>query len=199
MIYKSNRLIFLLLDPLMLNGPWSMLSILACYLLFVNKIGPQLMKDREPFQLRGVLLAHNIILVILNSYFFVESLICLRFGLSLLNFDFPDRSDTSAMAMRMINSAYLYFLTKFVDLFDTVFFVMRKKYNQVSHEKKEMNLTRSVQICLTCSNMIKSVLTLLFSTGYCLASLSPHSSSNTRMDGIPDSTNCCPNWSFPCG
>jgi len=118
--------------PLMTNGPWSMLSILACYLLFVNKIGPQLMKERAPFQLRSVMIAYNILLVTLNSYFFIESLICLRFGLSLLNFDFPDRSDTSELSMRMINSAYLYFLTKFVDLFDTVFFVMRKKYNQVT-------------------------------------------------------------------
>lgn len=35
-------------------------------------------------------------------------------------------------AKEFIWSCYLYWLTKFIDLLDTVFFVLRKKYNQIS-------------------------------------------------------------------
>lgn len=38
----------------------------------------------------------------------------------------------TALAKEQIWSGYIYWLTKFVDLLDTVFFVLRKKYNQVS-------------------------------------------------------------------
>jgi elongation of very long chain fatty acids protein 7 len=118
---------------LMQNGPWTMLSIMCAYLIFVKKLGPELMKNREPFVLRTPMLIYNIFLVVFNAYFFVEALICIRFGLDLFIFDFPDRTDTGPKAMRMIYSGYAYFLTKFVDLLDTVFFVLRKKYSQVRY------------------------------------------------------------------
>ena len=115
----------------MSNGPWSMLTILFAYLLFVKHLGPQLMKERQAFNLRQIMIVYNISLVVFNVYFFIEALICIRFGLELLNFQFPDNRDVSPSAIRIINSAYLYFISKFLDLFDTVFFVLRKKQNQV--------------------------------------------------------------------
>ena len=113
------------------NGPWTMISILLAYLVFVKRIGPQLMKDRQAFNLRHIMIAYNVMLVALNVYFFVEALICIRFGLDLIDFQFPDNRDLSPRSIRMINSGYLYYLTKFLDLFDTIFFVLRKKYSQV--------------------------------------------------------------------
>lgn len=117
--------------PLMGNGPWTMFSIIFAYLIFVKKLGPKLMKNREPFVLRQLMLIYNICLVLFNAYFFFEALICIRFGLDLFDFEFPDRYDVSPKSMRLIYSGYAYFLTKFLDLFDTVFFVLRKKYSQV--------------------------------------------------------------------
>jgi len=117
--------------PLMGNGPWTLFTIMFAYLLFVKKIGPELMKNRGPFVLRKLLLVYNITLVLLNAYFFVEALIGIRFGLGLFNFEFPDRHDVSPKSIRFIFSGYFYFLTKFLDLFDTIFFVLRKKYSQV--------------------------------------------------------------------
>lgn len=46
--------------------------------------------------------------------------------------NFPDRMDVSPHAIRTINSGYLYYLSKYVDLLDTIFFVLRKKYNQIT-------------------------------------------------------------------
>lgn len=89
------------------------------------------MKDRKPFTLRHSMFIYNISLVAFNVYFFIEALICIRFGIDLFDFEFPDKHDMSSKSMRMIYSGYAYFLTKFLDLFDTIFFILRKKYSQV--------------------------------------------------------------------
>jgi hypothetical protein len=71
-------------------------------------------------------------MVLLNLYFFRESLICLNYGLECFNFRYPSREDLSAMAQRKLFVGYLYIVSKLLDLTDTIFFVLRKKYNQVT-------------------------------------------------------------------
>ena len=34
--------------------------------------------------------------------------------------------------LKMVYAAYIYYFSKFPELFDTIFFVMRKRYDQVS-------------------------------------------------------------------
>ncbi|XP_054158431.1 elongation of very long chain fatty acids protein 7-like [Oppia nitens] len=118
--------------PMMDNGPWTMLSIMASYLVFVRYIGPQLMKDRQAFSLHYLMLFYNILLVLINVYYFAEMLACINYGWDLMDFQFPNKFDVSPKAIRLLYSGYGYFLTKFLDLFDTIFFVLRKKYSQVS-------------------------------------------------------------------
>lgn len=55
--------------PLM-YGPWGLAAILLTYLVFVRKLGPQLMKNRGPFGLRKTLIAYNAAMVVINVYFF---------------------------------------------------------------------------------------------------------------------------------
>ncbi|CAG2171864.1 unnamed protein product [Oppiella nova] len=90
------------------------------------------MKSRPAYTLRHTMLLYNTVLVIFNVYFFIEALVCIRFGLDLFDFEFPNKYDVSTRSLRLIYSGYAYFLSKFLDLFDTVFFVLRKKYSQVS-------------------------------------------------------------------
>lgn len=66
--------------PLMGDGPWTMLVIMSSYVLFVKKIGPRLMKDRDPFQLRGLIIAYNAIMVATNFWFFTEAIVCMKYG-----------------------------------------------------------------------------------------------------------------------
>lgn len=40
--------------PLMSGGPLPVLTIVLVYLLFVTKIGPKIMKNRKPFELKRV-------------------------------------------------------------------------------------------------------------------------------------------------
>lgn len=56
--------------PLM-QSPWPTISISTLYLLFVW-LGPKWMKDREPFQMRLVLIIYNFGMVLLNLFIFRE-------------------------------------------------------------------------------------------------------------------------------
>lgn len=51
-----------------MSSPWPVLSIVAFYLLFVTKLGPDLMKDRNPFNIKPVILIYNLYQTIFNAY-----------------------------------------------------------------------------------------------------------------------------------
>lgn len=54
-----------------MQSPWPTLCISTFYLLFVW-LGPKWMKDREPFQMRLVLIIYNFGMVLLNLFIFRE-------------------------------------------------------------------------------------------------------------------------------
>ncbi|KAL0892503.1 hypothetical protein ABMA27_015606 [Loxostege sticticalis] len=106
-----------------------LVCLVIAYLAYVLKIGPDYMKNREPYKLKNTILVYNAIQVILSAYFVYLSL------LSLIPFGFfPETcvEDDPEKRKVMIYAVYIYFLGKITELLDTVFFVLRKKYNQVS-------------------------------------------------------------------
>ncbi|KAF9802538.1 hypothetical protein SFRURICE_013725 [Spodoptera frugiperda] len=83
-------------------GP--VLTILAVYLVFVLKIGPVFMRKREGYKLTYTLLIYNAIQVAFSVY----------------------------LVYRILMGTYLYLAAKLTELLDTVFFVLRKKNNQIT-------------------------------------------------------------------
>uniref|UniRef100_A0A2K6GXW9 Elongation of very long chain fatty acids protein n=1 Tax=Propithecus coquereli TaxID=379532 RepID=A0A2K6GXW9_PROCO len=89
--------------PLM-GSPLLMTSILLTYVYFVLSLGPRIMANRKPFQLRGLMIVYNFSLVAFSLYIVYE----------------------------MVRVAWLFLFSKFIELMDTVIFILRKKDGQVT-------------------------------------------------------------------
>ncbi|XP_059062788.1 elongation of very long chain fatty acids protein 4-like [Achroia grisella] len=111
-----------------LINPNEVAFVLATYLLFVLKIGPIIMESRTAFRIKGFLIFYNVLKVINSSILAYKFLsYVLKNGL------FPRKCEHDNLTLYIIASLYWkYMVTKFLDLFDTVFFIIRKKYNQVT-------------------------------------------------------------------
>lgn len=51
-----------------MQSPFPVITILVIYLYFVLKLGPELMKNREAFNLKGVMIAYNAYQVIFSTW-----------------------------------------------------------------------------------------------------------------------------------
>ncbi|CAG2118818.1 unnamed protein product, partial [Medioppia subpectinata] len=118
--------------PLMGGGPLPVLIIMSAYLLFVTRIGPWIMAKRPALELRTPMLVYNTTMVIVNAYFFAKFISFADYGRVFTRFQFPSPYDRSPASVAIVSTTNLYFWSKFVDLMDTVFFVLRKRQRQVS-------------------------------------------------------------------
>lgn len=118
--------------PLMRGGPWTVLSILFAYIWFVKVSGPQLMKSRPAYDLRRVMFVYNLVMSLFNGYFFGLVAIHSNFGLITWRCTPNDPSAFDDVWKWRLKMGWVFFMSKFVDLADTFFFVARKNFHQVS-------------------------------------------------------------------
>uniref|UniRef100_A0A1B6LNN6 Elongation of very long chain fatty acids protein n=1 Tax=Graphocephala atropunctata TaxID=36148 RepID=A0A1B6LNN6_9HEMI len=104
----------------LMSHPWPMLLIILLYLGFVLRLGPSLMKKRDPLQLQNLLLIYNGAMVVFSVWWIVKAIF--QFGLTIPNEE----------SIYVNSLMWYYLMSKFVELLDTVFFVLRKKQNQIS-------------------------------------------------------------------
>ncbi|XP_034946044.1 elongation of very long chain fatty acids protein 7-like isoform X2 [Chelonus insularis] len=111
--------------------PWPGLAIVGFYLYFIYTLGPRLMANRQPFNLDRILQIYNVIQIILSGYLVYQALHLAWLG----NYSFicePVDYSNNPRAIQIARTVWVYFIVKLIDLLDTVFFVLRKKQNQVS-------------------------------------------------------------------
>ncbi|KAL7292505.1 hypothetical protein TKK_0014080 [Trichogramma kaykai] len=131
-ILQSNK------DPMvdtwpLMSSPKPVLLILAAYLTFVLKIGPWIMERRPAFELKTALILYNAFQVLFSIW-----LVTLTLNVNLLDLVFTDtcKADSAPADGVLQNTlsigGWWYFFSKITELLDTVFFILRKKYNQVS-------------------------------------------------------------------
>uniref|UniRef100_A0A3P8S1L6 Elongation of very long chain fatty acids protein 1 n=1 Tax=Amphiprion percula TaxID=161767 RepID=A0A3P8S1L6_AMPPE len=89
--------------PLM-QSPVPMTAILLSYLFFVLYLGPRIMANRKPFQLKEAMIVYNFLLVALSIFIVYE----------------------------MVRVAWLFWFSKIIELMDTIFFVLRKRHGQIT-------------------------------------------------------------------
>lgn len=117
--------------PLLSSGPWHVVTIVGLWLYFVLSYGPRFMKNREPYDLRQAMLYHNGILVAVNGIGLLLAIPMTNFGEMLYSCRLVD-TDNSASERVLFLSGYIYYISKLVDLMDTVYFVLRKKYTHIT-------------------------------------------------------------------
>ncbi|XP_030755498.1 elongation of very long chain fatty acids protein 7-like [Sitophilus oryzae] len=118
-------------DWFMVGSPGKLALILIFYVYFCTKIGPRIMKNRKPLQLTKTIQFYDIIQVILNVYLVYEGIKC-GWGTTYRFACEPIDYSGSEVGLRMRRGVWLYYMVKLTDLLDTVFFVLRKKYNQIT-------------------------------------------------------------------
>ncbi|XP_044184403.1 elongation of very long chain fatty acids protein 4-like isoform X1 [Acropora millepora] len=112
--------------------PWPTVAFLAAY-LFIVKVGPKIMEKRRAYNLREVLIVYNFAIVLLSAYMMYEVIASV---LDIPNFNYLCehihyvRGDPKQT--RLARAVYIFWMSKFVESFDTVFFILRKKNNQVT-------------------------------------------------------------------
>uniref|UniRef100_A0A182KGV3 Elongation of very long chain fatty acids protein n=1 Tax=Anopheles christyi TaxID=43041 RepID=A0A182KGV3_9DIPT len=128
---KSGKWNERVLDLPLLRSVWTVPLITGAYLYFVLNLGPKLMANRKPVEMRNFLCIYNLAQVAANVWSFAKGMQYLR----TYTFSFvcqPMLLDRSEQSMDELRLGYVYFLLKLLDLSDTVFFVLRKKQSHVS-------------------------------------------------------------------
>jgi len=116
--------------PLM-SSIWITTAICVLYVYIVKVWGPRFMQDREPYQIKGIMLVYNLFQTLFSTWMFMEGWGFYVSGNYNWQCEPVDYSD-SPTAKRAVNLAWWYFFSKFIDLFDSFFFVARKKFGHLS-------------------------------------------------------------------
>lgn len=119
-------------DLLWMRTPEVALGVVVAYLAFVC-IVPRIMKSRQPFDLRGLIVAYNFAMVAMSTYMCSEYFLTSRqlgYSYACQGVDWSYSRDP--VTMRLVHVNWLFFISKIIELADTVFFILRKKDNQVT-------------------------------------------------------------------
>ncbi|XP_013134267.1 PREDICTED: elongation of very long chain fatty acids protein 7-like [Papilio polytes] len=101
--------------------------VIGAYLALVLKILPAYMKNRRPYTLKGLLIFYNAFQVFYSAYLvFIYTSYILKHGIICTS------CPQGEFLKQVTRDIFPYFLAKQIDLLDTVFFVLRKKDNQVT-------------------------------------------------------------------
>ncbi|XP_041976505.1 elongation of very long chain fatty acids protein 7-like [Aricia agestis] len=102
-------------------------SVIALYLLLVLRLLPEFMRYRKPYSLNRVLRVYNAFQVLFSLYAVIlYTRYIFQHGI------ITTRCPKGPQLEKVIEEIWPYFIAKHVDLLDTVFFVLRKKDNQVT-------------------------------------------------------------------
>ena len=119
-------------DWAMMASPMPTFGIVAIYLLVVY-YGQKVMAQRPSgFEIRNVMVLYNACMVALSLYLVYEfSVAGWIFGSYTLGCQPVDPS-MHPQALRMARACWLYYISKLIELADTVFFVLRRKFQLIT-------------------------------------------------------------------
>ncbi|XP_066993694.2 very long chain fatty acid elongase AAEL008004 [Anabrus simplex] len=118
-------------DVFYARSPLPCAILIVSYVYITTVLGPRLMKNRPAFKMDGVIRLYDVVQIALNAYFFFRCL--LNITNEEINWQcMPVLHDNSYLSVLIEEHAHYFVWLKVFDLLDTIFFVLRKKFNQVS-------------------------------------------------------------------
>ncbi|XP_014478533.1 PREDICTED: elongation of very long chain fatty acids protein AAEL008004-like [Dinoponera quadriceps] len=118
-------------DLFLIGNLWCVPFMNIFYLFFANKVGLKFMEKRQPYEINRIIQIYNVLQIIINLYLFFM----VSYAMWLINFNFRcepiDYSNTPNNIL-ICRLTWYYFLLKIVDWLDTIFFILKKKQNNVS-------------------------------------------------------------------
>ncbi|AID46561.1 GNS1/SUR4 [Pigeonpox virus] len=115
---------------LLMNSPIPTICISTLYLIIVW-LGPKWMKTRNAFNIRWLLVLYNFSMVFLNFYILKELFVSSTakgYSYVCQPIDYSD----NVYEVRIARALWWYYISKGIEYLDTVFFILRKKFNHVS-------------------------------------------------------------------
>ncbi|XP_069020703.1 very long chain fatty acid elongase 4-like [Embiotoca jacksoni] len=115
---------------LLVDSPVPISCIFLSYLIIIW-VGPKLMANRQPVNLKPVMIVYNFAMVCMSAYMvyeFTASSWLARYSLLCQPVDYSD----SPLAMRMARACWWFYFSKVIELIDTIFFILRKKNSQLT-------------------------------------------------------------------
>lgn len=130
-----------------MQSPLPTLALCIFYAYFCKSLAPRWMENRKPFGLRRTLIIYNLFQTVFSAWIFYEvsslspnhdSRIAKLYFQYLQSGWLRDYSyrcqpvDYSPKGLRMAETCWWYYISKFTEFFDTLFFLLRKKNQHVS-------------------------------------------------------------------
>lgn len=116
-----------------MSSSYPLSIFIIIYLLLIYKVLPKIMEHRKPFNLKFILRFYNIVQVVFCTYFVVKHN---QLGISLFSgcqcLQPKDSEIMSEGLLEVLNIHYIFIFWRLVEFFETIFFILRKKFNQVS-------------------------------------------------------------------
>lgn len=115
-----------------MSSPFPTAAICLTYVYVVKVLGPRLMDNRKPFEMKKVLVVYNLFQVVFSMWLFHEismsGWLTGRYNFRCQPVDYSNHPKT----LRMVHACWWYYFSKFTEFFDTIFFILRKKSSHVS-------------------------------------------------------------------
>ncbi|XP_050437307.1 elongation of very long chain fatty acids protein AAEL008004-like isoform X2 [Adelges cooleyi] len=169
-------------DWFLMSSPLPTALICLSYVYVVKSLGPRLMANRKPMELRNVLIIYNLFQVLFSSWLFYECMMGGWWGeysLKCQPVDYTDKPST----VRMVHACWWYYFSKFTEFMDTIFFVLRKKDRNIStlhvihHGVMPMSVWFGVKFTpgghSTFFGLLNTFVHIIMYTYYLLAALGP--------------------------
>lgn len=119
--------------PLVVN-PLFVFPLVLAYLYFVKVFGPRWMKSRKPFNILPFMRVYNFFMVVANAaYLYVILTITYLPGGRYNLWCQGITGHMDEQMTRYYKIAWVFVSLRYLDLLDTVFFVLRKKFEHVTH------------------------------------------------------------------